>query len=38
MIFGTLNPKKIWHAMLQACPPHLSEEIQKVIFNSIIRS
>jgi len=35
------NSEKIWHEMLQICPPHLSDvatlpwEIQKVIFNSI---
>jgi len=38
MIFGILNPAKIWHI----CPPHISHvatlpwEIEKVIFNSII--
>jgi len=38
MIFGILNPTKIWHI----CPPHISHvatlpwEIEKVIFNSII--
>ena len=38
MIFGTLNPEKIWHEMLQIYPPHLSDvavvpwEIQKSHF------
>jgi len=22
MIFGKLNPEKIWHEILQICPPH----------------
>ena len=41
MIYGTLNPEKIWHEILQICPPHLSYvatlpwEIQNTIFNSI---
>ena len=25
MIFGKLNPEKIWHEMLQICPPHLPD-------------
>jgi len=36
MIFGMLNPEKIWHEILQICPSHLSDvatwEIQKSYF------
>jgi len=38
MILGTLNLEKIWHKILQICPPHLSDvatllwEIQKSRF------
>jgi len=38
MIFGVLNPEKIWHKILQICPPHLSDvatlpcDIQKKSF------
>jgi len=38
MIFGMLNPGKIWHEILQICPPHVSDvatlpwEIQKSHF------
>jgi len=38
MIFGTLNPGKIWHEILQICPRHVSDvatlpwEIQKSHF------
>ena len=38
MIFGMLNPEKIWNEMLQICPPLLSDvatlswEIQKSHF------
>jgi len=44
MIFGMLNPEKIWPEILQICPPHLSDvatlswHIQKVTFISIIHT
>jgi len=42
MIFGTLNPEKIWHEMPQTCPPHLSDiatlpwEIQKKSCSTVL--
>jgi len=45
MIFGVLNPEKIWHKILQICPPHLSDvatlpcDIQKShSINSIVHT
>jgi len=41
MIFGMLNVEKIWHEILQICPPHLSDvatlswEIQKSIMHKV---
>jgi len=42
MIFGMINCEKIWHEILQTCPPHLSDvatlplEIRKKSFSTVL--